>query len=197
MEHLILGRRLERRSLCAEIDALDHADAFLLSHLMGQRQQFAVVSLRHIGKTRTGGEVGAVQRVLGEEVDMVADEHDVADAEVGVHAAGGVADTEHADAQFVHHALRIGHLLHGVALVVVEATLHGQHLLVSQASEEQTPLMALHGRDGEVGNGSIGNGVNNFYLFGQTAQTCAQDDGHLGAQSGVRFQPFSGFFDFL
>ena len=40
----------------------------------------------HVGETGTGGEVLAMQRMLREEVDVVVNDHQVADLEVRVHA---------------------------------------------------------------------------------------------------------------
>lgn len=110
------------------------------------------------------GEVLAAQRVLGEEIDVVGDDHQVAYAEVGVHAAGGVAHEERLDAQLVHHAYGERHLLHRVSLVVVEAPLHGHDVLAAELAEDELAGVALHGRYGEVGYVLVGElvGVSDF-----------------------------------
>ena len=90
--------------------------------------------------------------MLGEEVDVVGDDHQVANFKAWVHATGSIRDEERLDAQLIHHTNRKGHLLHGVALVVVEATLHGQDVHTTQLTEDEFSAMAFHRRDGEVGD---------------------------------------------
>ena len=75
-------------------------------------------------KAMPRGEVLTTKRVLGEEVDMIGDDHQVANLELGVHASCCVGNKEGLDAQLVHDAHGEGDLLHGVTLVEVETTLH-------------------------------------------------------------------------
>ena len=149
--HLIFGRCLEGGTLDAHVDTIDQADALLLGYLAGQFDELVVVGLVHVGEARAGGEVLAAQRVLREEVDVVGDDHQVANLEGGVHAAGGVADEERLDAQFVHHPDREGDFLHRVALVVVEAALHGHDVNSAQFAEDQHAAVSFNGGHGEVG----------------------------------------------
>lgn len=91
------------------------------------------------------------QRMLGEEVDVVGDNHQVANLEARVHTARSIRHEERLDAQFVHHANGECHLLHRVALVEVEASLHGHDVNAAQLTENQFAAMAFHGRYREVG----------------------------------------------
>ena len=154
-------------------------DAVAQGDVVGTCQQGAVVGFAHVGEAGTGGEILAAQGMLGEKVDVVADEHDVADVEIGVHASGGVADEEGLDAEFVHHPYGEGDGLHVVPFVIVEASLHGKDGSSAEMSEEETSGMSLHGRHGEVGDVGIVECVGHFYFFGQTSQACAEDDGGL------------------
>ena len=150
-EHAIFGRRLEGGALYADIDTVDDADVFLLSYLVGKGYQLVAVCLVHVGEPRSCGEVLTAQRMLGEEIDMVGDDHQVANPEVRVHATGSIRHKERLDAQLVHHADGEGHLLHVVALIVVEASLHGNDVLASQLTEDQFADMSFNGRYREVG----------------------------------------------
>ena len=125
MVHLIFCRCLEGGTLYTDIDAVLHLDVILLGNLVGQCHQRHVIGLMHIREPWTGGEVLAAERVLWEEVDMVGDDHQVADAECGVHATSGITDEECLDAQFVHHTDRECHFFHRVTLIEMEAALHG------------------------------------------------------------------------
>ena len=137
MVHLIFCRCLEGGTLYADIDAVLHLDVFLLGNLVGQRHQRQIVGLVHIREARTCREVLSTKRMLREEVDVVGDNHQVADFEFWVHATGCVGNEEGLDAQLVHHAHREGHLLHRVTLVEVESSLHGHDVLASQFTEDQ------------------------------------------------------------
>ena len=112
-------------------------------------------------------------------VDVVGDQHEVTDFEVGVHAARGVADEERVDAQLVHGADGERHLGHGVALVVVEAAVERHDGLAAEASEEQASLMAFDGGHGEMGHVGIGERVDDVDLRGKVAEARAEDDGDV------------------
>ena len=115
-----------------------------------------VVGFVHVREARTGGEVLAAQRVLGEEIDVVGDDHEVANLEGGVHATGSIGDEERLDAQFVHDADGERHLLHVVALVVVESALHGHDVDAPEFAEDELAAMSFDGGNGEVGDFAIG-----------------------------------------
>ena len=162
--HAVLGRCLERWTLHANIHTMHQPDALFGCNLVGQGNQLRVVGLVHVGEARSGGEVLAAKRMLGEQVDVVGDDHDVADEELGIHASGGVAHEERLDAQLVHHAYGERHFLHRVALVVVEAALHGHDILAAKLSEDELAGMSLDGADGEVGDFAIGELVGVSYF---------------------------------
>ena len=149
--HPIFGWSLKCGTLHTDIHTLLHLDALFPGNLVGLIDQQGIVGLVHVGKTRTGGEVLSAQRMLGEEVDMVGDDHQVADLELRVHAAGSIGDEERLDAQLVHDTHREGDLLHRVALIEVEAALHGHDVHPAELSEDELAAMSLDCRDGEVG----------------------------------------------
>ena len=95
--------------------------------------------------------------MLGEEVDMVSNHHQVANLEGGVHAASSIRDKERLDAQFVHDTDREGNFLHVIALVVVETTLHGHDIYTTELTEDEGTSVSLYGRYGEVGYLAVGN----------------------------------------
>ena len=154
--HLIFCRRLKGGTLHSDIDAVLHFDALLLGNLVGQCHQREIVGLVHIGEARPCGEVLTAERMLWEEVDVIGDDHQVTDAEGGVHTASGITDEERLDAQLIHHSDREGHLLHRVALVEVETALHGQNVDATELAEDQFAAMALDGGYREVGDIGVG-----------------------------------------
>ena len=162
--HLVFGRSFERGSLNAHIYAVLHLDAFLASYLVSQCDELVVVGLVHVGEAGAGGEILAAEGMLGEEIDVVGDDHDVADFEFGVHASGSIADEERLDAQFVHHADGEGHVLHRVAFIEMEAALHGHDVLASQPPEDEFAAMAFDGGNWEVGNVAVGEFVTIRYF---------------------------------
>ena len=81
MVHLILGRRFIGRALGGKVHTLHRANALFLGNAARHVKQFVVVDFVHVGETRSCREVWPMQRVLGHKVDVVGDEHDVADIE--------------------------------------------------------------------------------------------------------------------
>ena len=110
----------------------------------------------HIRETGTRGEVLAAQRMFGEEVDMVVDHHEVTDLERWIHTACRIADKERLDAQLVHHPLGECHVLHRVALIVMETTVHRHDVFAAKLAEDKFSGMTLNGRDGKIRNIFIG-----------------------------------------
>ena len=94
--------------------------------------------------------------MLGEEIDMVGNHHQVTNLEGGVHTTCGIRDEEGLDAQFIHDTYGEGDFLHVVALVVVEAALHGHDVNTTQFTEDECSRMSLDGRHGEIGNLTVG-----------------------------------------
>ena len=89
--------------------------------------------------------------MLWEEVDMVIDNHQVADFEVRIHTSRCVTDEEGLDAQFMHHAFREGNLLHVISFIVMESAFHCHDVLAAQFTEDEFAGMAFYGRNREVG----------------------------------------------
>jgi hypothetical protein len=123
-----------------------------------------VVGLVHVREAWPGGEVGAVERMLREEVDVVVDDHQVAYAECRVHATRGVAHKQRLDAQLIHHTLGEGHLLHAVAFVVVKAAIHGHDVLATQLAEDEFAGVAFYCRHREIGYVLVGKFIRISYL---------------------------------
>ena len=93
---------------------------------------------------------------------MVRYHHDLSYLLFGIKAPRGIGNEECLHAQLLHHANGEGNFLHGIALVVMEAPLHGKHLFASQGSDKQGTAMAFNRRNWEVRNILIGNFK--FYL---------------------------------
>ena len=195
-EVAILGRCLERRSLRAHIDTLLYLDVVLLGNFEGLGNKPMRIGLAHVGETHAQlVVVAAVQRMFGEEVDVVADNHDVADGKVGVHAAGRIGDKEVLDTQLLHHPHGESHLLHVISLIEMETALHSHHIFFTELPEDKFSLMPLDSRHGEIGDFGIGN----FGLVGnmvyQLAQPRTQYDSGLGQYLHSRSNVGSGFFN--
>ena len=85
--HAIFGRSLEGRTLYSYIYTMLGIDTLLLGNLVGKVAELLVVCFVHIREARTGREILALQWMLWEKVDVVVDDHQVANLEVWVHTA--------------------------------------------------------------------------------------------------------------
>ena len=198
-EVAVLSRGLKGRPLGTNIYAFHQPDAFLLGDVTCHLDEARAIGIDHC---REAGSqfvnVLAVQRMLGEDVDMVGDDHEVAYLEVGVHAARGVGDEDRLDANGFHDAYREGNLLHRVALVIVEAALHRHDILVAQCAEDETALMTLNGRYREVGYFTVRNLHLDVDVVHNGPQAGAQDDGRLGQLIVHAFlNEFAGFLNLV
>ena len=125
------------------IHTLLQGDAQLLGGLAGQLLEGGGIQVGGVGEPDAElRQVLAPQRGLHEDLDLVGDEHQVARLPVHVDAAGGVGDDKGVAAQQPQHPDGVGHLLVGVALVVVHPALHDGHRLALQGAEHQTALVA-------------------------------------------------------
>ena len=153
--HAVFSGSFERRTSHTDIHTINQTNLPFLGNLCGEIDEFVVVGLVHVREAWTGGEVLAAQGMLGEEIDVVSDDHEVANLESGVHAACSVGDEERLDAQFVHDANGERHLLHVVAFVVVESALHGHDVDAPEFAEDELAAMSFDGGYGEVGDFAI------------------------------------------
>lgn len=162
--HAILCWGLKCRSLYAYVHAMNQTGALLPSYLIGQLTQTVVIGFVHVGEAGALRVVLAVQGMLGEEVDVVVDDHQIADFEVWIHAAGCIRDKQRLDAQFAHYALWECHLLHVISFIVMESSLHRHDIFPAKFAEYQPSGVAFNGREGKVGNFCVGEriGISNL-----------------------------------
>ena len=154
--HPIFCWCLEGRACSAYIDTINQTDILLLGNLGSQIDELVVVGLVHVWETGTCREVLTTQRMLREEVDMVGDNHQVANLEGGIHTTSGIRDKERLNAQLVHHTNGEGDFLHVIALVVVKTALHGHDVYTTELAKDEGTSMSFYGRNGEIGYLTIG-----------------------------------------
>ena len=154
--HLILCWSFEGRTLDAHVDTILQTNLLLACNLAGQFDKRLVVGLVHIRETGTGGEVLSAQRMLGEEIDMVGNHHQVTNLEARIHATGSIRDEEGLDTQFVHYTYGEGNLLHRIPLVEVETAFHSHDIHTAKLTEDKLAAMTFYRRNGEVGYFTIG-----------------------------------------
>ena len=126
-QHAVLGAGFQVRAGHADVNTGMRADAFFERRpRRGGEQPFAV-RLDHVRPARPQALiVGADQRVDPHEVDLVFDDHDVAQLVLRVHAAGSAGDHQHAAAQLLQHAHGQRDLFERPAFVQVEAAIQSQ-----------------------------------------------------------------------
>uniref|UniRef100_A0A182XS15 Uncharacterized protein n=1 Tax=Anopheles quadriannulatus TaxID=34691 RepID=A0A182XS15_ANOQN len=153
--------------------------------LFGRLQQGRFVRFGHAEKPWPEALiVRAEQRTVASEahqIDVILNEHDVADAVAAVDGTGRIRSDQVRTADQAHHTHRHGTLRQRVSLVVVEASLHAEHGHTGQIAKHQPSQMASHGRDGEVRDRLVVEAVHIGQLLGQRAQAGPADDANLRA----------------
>ena len=147
----------------SHINTFHQAHIVLLGYLACQANDSMAVGLVHSGEAWAKLVVVlATQGVIGEEVDVVGDEHNISYAEVGVHTTGCIAHTQHLNAYGLHHSNGECGLFHRVALIVMETALHCHYILLAKHTKNELSLVSLNCANGEIGNLAIGN--SSFYV---------------------------------
>jgi hypothetical protein len=139
---------------------------------------------RHVREARAEAVVvRAHERVVAEQVDVVAQKHEVAGRPERIHPAAGIRYDERPGAERVHHPHREGHLLKVVALVAVEAALHRDHRAAAQPAQEEPAGMALDGGERKARNLRVAYGGVYGDLAREPAEARPQDEAHLRLRS--------------
>src|SRR5581483_5650570 len=124
--------------------------------------------------------VRAAKRVVGHEVDVVVDDHEVARAERGVQASAGVREDDRVDPPRLEHAHREGDLPHVVALVVVQASLHDRHGLARERADDELSRMPRDGAALPPGDAVVRDPIRLSDLVGERAEPAAEHDRDRG-----------------
>ena len=182
-QKLVLGGGFQHRAGHGDVHAAPHffGHSQLFGGAFGAGQQGGVVGGEHVGEARAQLiQVLADERVVGLQVDVVLNQHQVRELIVGMEAAGGVADEELPDTQQLQHPHGHHHLLHTVAFVVVKAALQHGHPLPTEPAQQQAPGVAFDGGSREMRDVGVADFVLHLYFAGQRPQAGAQDDARFG-----------------
>ena len=174
-----------------------YLNAFFLSNLVSFTNQFLIICFAHIREAWTIRNILATKRMFGEVVDMIGDNHQVADFKSFVCTTAGVGNKQRFDAQLTHYTYRESHFLHGITFIIMETPLHCHDVFVAQLAENQFTAMTFDSRYREVRNIRI----LYFILLGdlvcQTAKSGAKDDGCFRTGVHLPFQKSCCFLYFL
>lgn len=118
---------------------------FLPADFIRQGYELGIIGLVHVWETGAGGKILASQWMLREEIDVVVDDHQVANLERWIHTPRGIGNKQGLDAQFVHDSHGERNLFHGIALIEMETAFHRHDILATQFAEYQLSGVAFHG----------------------------------------------------
>ena len=94
---------------------------------------------------------------------MIPNDHQVTNQVIRVHTPGCVGNEKSLYPESVHHSHGKGHFFHGITLVIVETSLHGNDFFAPKGPDKQFSPVSLYRGNGEVWNCHIWDGV--FYLY--------------------------------
>ena len=107
---------------------------------------------------------------------MIVDQHDLAFSVGGVQASAGVGDAEGFDTEILHDPDRKDNLVHGVAFVKMEASLHGYNIFAGKGSENQFSMVGFNRGYREVRNVAVIEGKLNINLLDKSAEACSKNN---------------------
>jgi hypothetical protein len=175
-EHLHLGRRLIGWPRKSGVHALGQRYSDCCCGAVGELAQRWGVGVRHVREARPElVVVVTAQRVLGEQIQVVADQHQRAWREAVADAAGRVGHDQRLCAESNQRARREGRVSKIVALVEMHAPLHGRALHALERTEHQLAGVALDARHRKVRNVAVVDGDGVLEAVGERAESAAQD----------------------
>src|SRR5579859_390944 len=125
---------------------------------------------------------------------MVANGHQAALRIVAIDAASGIGDNHGLNAHAGEHTNGKGDFLRGVALVEMNAALHGGHWSVANAADDQPSGMADGGGLREIGDPCVGNFGGTREFVGEVTEARTEDQGDAWAQLRFCQDEFGGAF---
>ena len=193
------GRGFEAGAEDGEVDTFGEEELLPDSFLDSQGAEMQGVGGGHVEETLAcvgdhteARLVGAQGGVGSGEVDVVGDGDDGALREVGADAAGGVGDDEGLATEEAEDASGEGDLVHGVALVGVDAALHDGYGDASYVAQDEVAGVTDDGGLGEVRDIGIGDACGGFNVGGEVAEARAEDDADSGKERGFAADVFGG-----
>ena len=176
----VLCRGLVGRACVSVVNAFLKVDSYSCGDFLGQFSQLWVIRSGHIRESRAKlFHILTYQRVR-KHIDMVLNHHQVAHLVARVQSSCCVRHEQGLYPQHFHNPHRESDLLHSIAFVEVEASLHRQNAVPGYGAADQVPLMANRGADREVRNLFIRKNYRFFYGIGQCAQPASQHDSDAG-----------------
>ena len=152
----------------------------LFRTLSGIGAKVLVVGIGHVEKALPQLiRIGSTQRTIGNQLDLVLDQHQVPWLPSGVHASRRIGQQQIVDAKHFHGLDRIDDLVHAIALVKVKTPLHAGDTPSLQFPEYELAFVARHGGNREMGNGPVRNNHRVINLVPKFAKPAAQDDTNL------------------
>lgn len=196
-EVLVFGRGLEGGAGSAYIYTMHQTNAKAFGYFVSLADEFVVVSFCHCGEARSQFfVVFATQRVFGEEVDLVGNCHDVAYAEVLVHAARSIGYIQCINAECAENTHGEGDGLHVITLVVVETALHSNNAFPVEVAEDKVAAVSLYGGYGHIWYLAVGDDNLIVDMVYKCAEAAAEDYGGLWHVVYTFAKKKRCFFDF-
>jgi hypothetical protein len=119
------------------------------------------------------------------EIDVIADENEVAGGEIGADGARSIGYDERPDAESGEYLGGVDDLPGSVSLVGMDATLHDGERRAGEGAEDEAASVSFDGGPGEVRNLGIGDGDLVGEPIGKATEASAEDDRDLRSQRGA------------
>ena len=113
---------------------------------------------------------------------MIPDQHQIPGAVAAVHRPHPVGDEEDLRTQKAHEPDGKNHVLHGVALVIVDPALHDHHRDPGNIAKDKPAGVSHHGGDGEALDLVVVHHLGLLHPVAVAAQAGAQNQGHPGLE---------------
>ncbi len=149
-ERTDFGGRFITRPRTGKVNTFTNIHLCFCGTLLCQGAQFRVVCIAHIGETASKRVfVLPDERISAHKVDMVFNQHNIADRKRRIDAASRIGENQNFHTEPPHGANRQKNIRHIVPLVKMEPPLHTNHLLARKRACHEPPFVSGRGGNGE------------------------------------------------
>src|SRR4030043_150041 len=112
--------------------------------------QVPVISFPHIREPGPYTVIIFSDKGIGKKIYMISDYHDIAYLKCRIYSSGSIGKEKTFYAEIPEYPYRQCHQVRSVSFIIMEPSLHGDNLLLSEIAIDKLSFMTFHGRDREI-----------------------------------------------
>ena len=141
-EKLNLSSGFKRGTGESSVNAFSDLNTIFKGSVFSKPHQMRVVHLRHVWKPRAPLiDVRSDKGIVAGKIDVVRDNHNIADIKPRIDSASSIGQYEGLDSQQLHDSHRESDFLHAVPFIVVKSSLHGDDRFSRHVAAQKSSMV--------------------------------------------------------